>query len=216
MPGTTSWKPFARYDPGLSLWRTWPPSPAPAGAWAPYSGTWPPLGMTRSGAACAPATPEPRTKGRDCFFWLLPTPQARDHHGAQLPEQRLARGHQINLNDVALELAANWEREGWARYEAAIRRWELITGRPAPFPGERGRSGRYRLSVDFTEWCQGLPAGWVAGISGLTYAAKIRALGNGVVPRQGAAALRLLIGLAAIPAPPAASGGLLAAARKAS
>jgi DNA (cytosine-5)-methyltransferase 1 len=85
--------------------------------------------------------------------------------------------------------------------------------RPAcPFPGERGRSGRYRLGVDFTEWCQGLPAGWVAGIPGLPYAARIRALGNGVVPRQGAAALRLLIGLAAIPAPPAAGTGLLRAA----
>jgi DNA (cytosine-5)-methyltransferase 1 len=58
----------------------------------------------------------------------------------------------------------------------------------------------------------GLPMGWVAGVPELTYAAKIRALGNGVVPRQGAAALRLLIGLAAIPAPPAASGGLRAAA----
>jgi DNA (cytosine-5)-methyltransferase 1 len=79
-------------------------------------------------------------------------------------------------------------------------------------PGERGRGGRYRLAVDFTEWCQGLPAGWVAGIPDLPYAARIRALGNGVVPRQGPAALRLLIGLAAIPAPPAAGTGLLRAA----
>lgn len=105
-----------------------------------------------------------------------------------------------------------WERDGWGRYEPAIRRWEQILGRSAPFPGERGRSGRHRLAVDFTEWCQGRPAGWVAGIPGLTYAAKIRALGNGVVPRQGAAALRLLIGLAAIPAPPAVSVGLRAPA----
>jgi hypothetical protein len=161
---------------------------------------------------CAPATPEPRTTGRDSFYWLLPTAQARDHHGAQLPEQRRAAGHQVNLNDVAIELAQNWERDGWGRYEPAIRRWEQVLGRPAPFPGERGRGGRYRLAVDFTEWCQGLPAGWVAGIPGLPYAARIRALGNGVVPRQGAAALQLLIGLTAIPAPPAAGTGLLWAA----
>jgi hypothetical protein len=44
---------------------------------------------------------------------LLPTPQARDHHGAQLPEQRRAGGHQVNLNDVARGLAKNWERDGW-------------------------------------------------------------------------------------------------------
>jgi hypothetical protein len=105
------------------------------------------------------------------------------------------------LNDVALELAENWERDGWGRYESAIRRWEQVLGRPAPFPGERGNSGRYRLAVDFTEWCQGLPIGWVAGTPDLPYAGRIRALGNGVVPRQGAAALRLLIGLAALPAP---------------
>jgi len=39
----------------------------------------------------------------------------------------------------------------------------------------------------------GLPAGWVTGVPGLPYAAKIRALGNGVVPRQATAALHLLI-----------------------
>jgi DNA (cytosine-5)-methyltransferase 1 len=170
---------------------------------AGYDAVWCRLRASDAGA--------PHQRAR-LFFWLLPTPQARDHHGAQLPEQRRARGHQINLNDVALELAAIRERDGWGRNEPAIRRWEQILSRPAPFPGERGHGGQYRLSVDFTEWCQGLPIGWVAGIPDLTYAAKIRALGNGVVPRQGAAALRLLIGLAAIPAPPADCASLLAAA----
>jgi hypothetical protein len=134
---------------------------------------------------------------------LLPTPQARDHHGAQLPEQRRAGGHQVNLNDVARGLAENWQRDGWGRYEPAIRRWEAVTGRAAPFPAQRGRSGRVRISAEFTEWCQGLPAGWVAGIPGLPYAAQIRALGNGVVPAQADAALRLLIQIAAVPGSPA-------------
>jgi hypothetical protein len=136
---------------------------------------------------------------------LLPTPQARDHHGAQLPEQRRAGGHQVNLNDVARGLGENWQRDGWGRYEPAIRRWEAVTGRAAPFPAQRGRSGRFRISAEFTEWCQGLPAGWVAGIPGLPYAAQIRALGNGVVPAQAAAALRLLIQIAAVPGAPSPS-----------
>ena len=130
---------------------------------------------------------------------LLPTPQARDHHGAQLPEQRRAGGHQVNLNDVARGLAENWQRAGWGQYEPAIRRWEAVIGRTAPFPAERGRGGRFRISAEFTEWCQGLPMSWVAGVPGLPYAAKIRALGNGVVPAQAAAALRLLIQIAAVP-----------------
>lgn len=133
---------------------------------------------------------------------MLPTPQARDHHGAQLPEQRRAGGHQVNLNDVARGLAENWQRDGWGRYEPAIRRWEAVTGRAAPFPAQRGRGGRFRISAEFAEWCQGLPVGWVTGMPGLPYAAQIRALGNGVVPAQAAAALRLLIQIAAVPGAP--------------
>ena len=40
---------------------------------------------------------------------------------------------------------------------------------------------------------KGLPEGWVCGIPGLSRTVRLRILGNGVVPRQGAAALRLLI-----------------------
>src|SRR5260370_536297 len=94
-----SWTPFAIWNQPSSSWRTWPPSPGPDGAWDAFSGTWPPLGTTRHGAAFAPATWAPRTRGSGHL--LLPTPQARDHHGAQLPEQRRAGGHQVNLNDVA-------------------------------------------------------------------------------------------------------------------
>jgi hypothetical protein len=132
---------------------------------------------------------------------LLPTPQARDHYGAQLPEVHRAGGHQVNLNDVTLGLVWDWEHDGWGRYEPAIRHWERVLARLAPFPAERARSGRFRLSVDFSEWAMGLPAGWVTGVPGLPYAAMIRALGNGVVPAP-AAALRLLIEVAAVPGVP--------------
>ena len=38
-----------------------------------------------------------------------------------------------------------------------------------------------------------LPAGWVTGVPGLSRNDQIKALGNGVVPAQGAAALRILL-----------------------
>ncbi|WP_222850148.1 DNA cytosine methyltransferase [Allosaccharopolyspora coralli] len=47
----------------------------------------------------------------------------------------------------------------WGVYEAAIRRWETILGRPAPPPTERGRTGRPRLSPLFVEWMMGLSVG---------------------------------------------------------
>jgi DNA (cytosine-5)-methyltransferase 1 len=39
----------------------------------------------------------------------------------------------------------------------------------------------------------GLPEGWVTGVPGLSRNAQLKALGNGVVPRQAEAALRLLL-----------------------
>jgi DNA (cytosine-5)-methyltransferase 1 len=41
----------------------------------------------------------------------------------------------------------------------------------------------------FVEWLMGLPAGWVTDVPGLTSNQRLRLLGNGVVPQQGAAAL---------------------------
>lgn len=39
----------------------------------------------------------------------------------------------------------------------------------------------------------GLPVGWVTDVPGLTRNEALKALGNGVVPQQAAAALRLLL-----------------------
>lgn len=49
-----------------------------------------------------------------------------------------------------------------------------------------------RLSPAFVEWMQGLPAGHVTSVPGIPRGAQLKALGNGVVPQQAAAALRLL------------------------
>ena len=58
----------------------------------------------------------------------------------------------------------------------------------------------------------GIP-GLVTGVPGLPRTAQLRIIGNGVVPSQAAAALRLLTGLAAVPGAPRATGsGMRAAA----
>lgn len=100
----------------------------------------------------------------------------------------------------------------WGEYAAAIHRWERLLGRPAPMPNEVGKKGQPRLSPAFVEWMQGLPAGWVTDPAiwdGMTNKkgrvltgralvdarrnAQLKALGNGVVWQQCAAALRLLL-----------------------
>lgn len=79
----------------------------------------------------------------------------------------------------------------WGVYGPAIRRWEQVLGRAAPPPTERGKGGQ-RLSPRFVEFMMGLPAGWVTDVLGLPRNAQLKALGNGVVPQQAAAALRAL------------------------
>lgn len=76
----------------------------------------------------------------------------------------------------------------WGEYEPAVRRWERVLGRPAPRPTD----ALGRLSPAFVEWMQGLAAGHVTAVPGIPRSAQLKALGNGVVPQQAAAALRLL------------------------
>lgn len=106
--------------------------------------------------------------------------------------------------------------QNWGQYAAAIHRWETQT-RPAPPPTEQdweawraSRARRFdhkarigfrgsicrwtvppppRLSAAFSEWMMGLPDGWVTGTPGITRNEALKALGNGVVPQQAAAAL---------------------------
>lgn len=76
----------------------------------------------------------------------------------------------------------------WGDYGPAIRRWQTVLGRRAPWPTD----ALGRLSPVFTEWLMGLPDGWVTDTPGLTRSAMLRALGNGVVRQQAIAAIRLL------------------------
>lgn len=81
----------------------------------------------------------------------------------------------------------------WGDYEPAIRRWELILGRPAPAPTQTGQRGGQQLSPPFVEWMQGLPEGHVTAVPGLTRNEQLKLLGNGVVSQQAEAALRWLL-----------------------
>lgn len=81
----------------------------------------------------------------------------------------------------------------WGRYAPAIARWERITGRTAPAPAILNEDASPRPAPTFVEWLMGLPAGWVTDPKlGLTHAQQLNALGNGVLPRQAAAASAML------------------------
>jgi hypothetical protein len=156
---------------------------------------------------CLPPLPGGTGRGR-----LLPTPDtgvSPNGHGRR--GGRPGNGHESgsSLDAVARTLTraagqASAARDDagfavrWGEYEPAIRRWEQITGQPAPPPADPGPGGRPVLNPGFCEWLMGLPEGWVCAIPGLSRTVRLRILGNGVVPRQGAAALRLLIGTATV------------------
>lgn len=88
------------------------------------------------------------------------------------------RGNVLTAPDIA-----------WGDYEPAIRRWERILGRPAPRPVD----DLGRLSPAFVEWVMGLDAGHVTDVPELSRTAQLKALGNGVVPQQAEAGIRLLM-----------------------
>jgi len=128
---------------------------------------------------------------------LLPTPSAAS------PDSRRARhdGGTYSAGGYNRDQLGDVVAQGrWAQYAPAIARWEALT-RPAPSPTEpTGKAGAHRLSPAFVEWLMGLPAGWVTDPAiwdgwkpGAARNAQLKALGNGVVPQQGAAALRHLL-----------------------
>lgn len=121
-------------------------------------------------------------------------------------KSRRASGGSVRPGDLAVGAAIGCQQPGgrrvssvgeiaWGRYEAAIRRWEAVTGRTAPYPVEPGTRGQPRLAAVFSEWLMGLPKGFITDL-GLPYSAQHRALGNGVVPQQAVVALQQLVNAA--------------------
>jgi DNA (cytosine-5)-methyltransferase 1 len=142
---------------------------------------------------------EPATHG----LTLLPTPAVNDmgegktveHWDAWTDRMKTEHG---NGNGHGKSLAIEAQRllpsaVPWGDYAPAIARWETFLGRPAPPPTEPGTKGGHRLSPRFVEWLMGLPEGHVTDVPGITRNQALKALGNGVVPQQCAAALRAFL-----------------------
>lgn len=96
----------------------------------------------------------------------------------------------------------------WGRYAPAIARWERALGRAAL----AATDARGRLSTVFVEGMMGLAPGWVTNAPGLSRAAQLKALGNGVVPQQAAGAVRVLLERAHRARPSVRRGGTRARA----
>ncbi|MPZ84017.1 MAG: DNA (cytosine-5-)-methyltransferase [Actinophytocola sp.] len=137
----------------------------------------------------------------------LAWPRGTDPRGVQ-PERRRGRRRLPGTRPPALRLpvggaAAGAEantlagrgassRVDWGRFTPAIRHWERVLGREAPFPIVPVR-GRDRLNPEWVEWLMGLESGWVTDVPGISRTMAMKMLGNGVVPAQGATAIRLLL-----------------------
>ncbi|WP_435238642.1 DNA cytosine methyltransferase [Streptomyces sp. YPW6] len=79
--------------------------------------------------------------------------------------------------------------ERWGRFAPVVACWEAVLGRCAP----GATDARRRLNPTFVEWLMGLPTGHVTDVPALTRTQQLKALGNGVVPQQAEAALRILL-----------------------
>jgi hypothetical protein len=120
---------------------------------------------------------------------LLPTSAARAFKSGK---SNLLERNARPLNEVAeafLQPAGGLV--DWGKFARGVLRWEHVTGRLVPCPLEPGRTGNLVLAPPFVEWMMGLPPGWVTDLD-ISRSAKLKLLGNGVVPRQAAYALSLL------------------------
>lgn len=150
---------------------------------------------------------------------LLPTPRATD---TGTPGRRATEGFRPPLSQVLLPIDVQGNRWGdyavaIARWEIIMRRdapestepgsawhrWRRVVAdrrrrrdrRPAGMRGTLAApdaAHRRVLAVRLVEWMMGLPDGWVTSID-IPRNAKLRLLGNGVVPAQAAAAVRHLL-----------------------
>lgn len=148
-------------------------------------------GGTAADTGCGGLRPGPGLRtGEPCRVGRgRPGDHARPAATADTEGQRRGEGRAEPAGQQGGSDAALGGRSDWGPYAPTIARWEAITGRPAPWATD----ARGRLAPAFVEWDMGLPAGHVTAVPGLSRTRQLKALGNGVVPQQGAAALRLLL-----------------------
>lgn len=131
--------------------------------------------------------PNPRTKTR-----MLTVAKATRHEDRQPSWEAV---HAIIQKADTERMRATGER---VRALQAEHREAL--GRTAPAPVRMdGKGGKARLNPELTEWMMGWPAGWVTASAQLSRAEQLKACGNGVVPQQAAAALRMLLARPGVP-----------------
>jgi DNA (cytosine-5)-methyltransferase 1 len=125
---------------------------------------------------------------------LLATPTTADSTGGRTVDSRTDRSDAKKaLQHQVLHLP---DTDRWGPYAAAVTRWETLRGVPAPEPTETGPKGGRRLAGPFPEWMMGLDQGWITDVPGIERRAALRMAGNGACPQQGAAAIRVLLGVA--------------------
>ena len=126
--------------------------------------------------------------------FLLPTPRATDGTKGG-PGQRGSSGDLMLPSAVHLLPTPTASPYGslWGQYAPVIERWARTIHRKPPPPTEPSKKGGHRLSPKFVEWMQGLPAGHVTNVPGISNNNQLKALGNGVVPQQVAAATRAFL-----------------------
>lgn len=120
---------------------------------------------------------------------LLPTPTASPYGSNRSMSDGASR--RPSLNGLHREQADNGSP--WGKYAPAIARWARTIHRKPPPPTEPGKKGGRRLSPKFVEWMQGLSAGHVTDVPGISRNDQLKALGNGVVPQQVAATTRAFL-----------------------
>lgn len=170
------------------------------------------LGRGRSRDDTRPPAPDPGSRGRRGWPTSEEPGMARGHGlpaergegervatGSTRPTPHADRGrlegreerHGEQDDDRGARRGDSDRRPGpeWGRYDIAIERHAAVLGRRAPEPVAGGG-----LNPAFVEWMMMLPQGWVTDPAlGLSRTAQLRLLGNGVVPPQAEAALRLLL-----------------------
>ncbi|MER5304601.1 DNA (cytosine-5-)-methyltransferase [Streptomyces lasiicapitis] len=130
-------------------------------------------------------------------MFKTPTANLGSNGAPQHPDKRKAGGHGPTLDDEVSYLLPvdpdiaegdadefHSPHEWWGEFAPAVRRWEILTGSPAPVPVEVGPRGGRRLTAVFGEWLMGLPRGWITHIPGLNRSRQLKATGNGVVSQQ--------------------------------
>lgn len=120
---------------------------------------------------------------------LLPTPTASPYGSNRSMSDGASR--RPSLNGLHREQSDNGSP--WGKYAPALERWERTIHRKPPLPTEPGKKGGRRLSPKFVEWMQGLPAGHVTDVPGISRNDQLKALGNGVVPQQVATTTRAFL-----------------------